>query len=143
MVFDEFHHHAAVTPLTSNLLATALQFVLCAALFVLARGARLGPARPTLPTHHRSSLEYVHAMGALLAGAKADAEVIELLRDGVRRTAHERLGLSPALPTEQWVREASKVALRRDLEQVFAATEVLTVGQAAARVEAALVRGGG
>ena len=144
VAFDEFHHHsAAATPLTVNLIATALQLLLCAALFVVARGARLGPARPTLPSAHRSSLEYVRAMGALVGGAKVDSEVVEHLRDGLRRAALERLGLSPSLPSEQWVREVSKVAPAAELERVFAANDVLTVGQAAARVEAALVRGGG
>ncbi len=143
VAFDEFHHHsAAATPLTLNLVATALQFLLCAALFVLARGSRLGPPRPTLPTAHRSSLEYVRAMGGLVGGAKVDAEVVGQLRDGLRRTAHEQLGLSPRLPNAEWVREVSKVAPVAEVARVFSAPDVLTVGQAAAKVEAALVHGG-
>jgi len=143
MVLDELHHHAAVaTPLTLNLIATALQFMACALLFVWARGRRLGPARPSLATAHRSSLEYVRAMGSLVGAAKLDGEVVAQLRADVRKVVHEVLGVSGELPVAQWSQEVSRATKidAGELEQLFSRDEVLRVGQLAARVELALGR---
>lgn len=143
MVFDELHHHAALaTPLTVNLVATALQFIACALLFVWARGRRLGPARPSLVTAHRSSLEYVRAMGALVGGSHLDGEVVAALRAEVRKSVHEVLGVPADLPVAQWAHEVARVTklTAEELGELFTRDEVLRVGQLAARVELALGR---
>jgi hypothetical protein len=82
-------------------------------------------------------------MGSLMATANLDAEVIASLRQGLQRTAFERLGLSPALPQAQWVQEVARLTSRPEVATVFSAIDLLSVGQAAAKVEAALMRGGG
>lgn len=110
LLFDEFHHDTAPPPpLTVNLLASLLQFALCAALFALAHGSRLGPARPTPVRRHRSALEYVRAMASLTAGARADAELVAGLRVEARRLLQERLGLAPSLPLHEAAREVERL----------------------------------
>jgi len=139
LLFDEFHHDTAPPPpLTVNLLASLLQFALCAALFVLVRGSRLGPARPTPVRRHRSALEYVRAMASLTAGAKADAELVAGLRAEARRFLHERLGIAPALPLHEAAREVERLTgfpaartLRLERESDF-----LALSQLVAELEA-------
>src|SRR5581483_657884 len=66
VAFDEFHQAPKpAPPLTANLWGSLGQLLFCALVFVLAFGARLGPARPTPQERHRSSLEYVTSMAAL------------------------------------------------------------------------------
>lgn len=82
---DELHQAPRPTPpMTANLWGSAVQLLFCALAFVLAFGARLGPARPTPIERHRSSLEYVESMAALAregcAASELAAEQVERLK---------------------------------------------------------------
>ncbi len=100
--FDEFHHRAAAAPRWSpNLLATLFQFIFVALLFVAARAPRLGPPRPTLARVHRSSLEYVRSMGALMRRAGVENELKLKLRDRLRRLMQERLGIALTIGADE------------------------------------------
>lgn len=108
--FDEFHHGAAPAPAWSaNLWASFLQFSFLGLLFVAARARRLGPARPTLPREHRSSLEYVTSIGALLGRAGVEGELKLQLRQRLRRLMQERLGIPITLGAD----EASRLLASR------------------------------
>lgn len=132
----------ATVPVKFKVLATALQLAVLALIFIWARAPRLGPARPTPVTTHRSSLEYVHAMGSLIANANIDAEVVTQLRADLRRVAHERAGIALNLSHEEWAREAAKAAELplQAIQRVFETDEVLAVARAAAQVELKLLR---
>ncbi len=144
--FDEFHHVAAAPPAWSaNLWAALVQFVFVGLLFVAARSRRLGPARPTPVREHRSSLEYVHAMGALMERAGVEAELKLKMRERLRRLMHERLGIAVTLPAEDAsVALATQTGLPPD---AFAALDLklqtecpfALVSAQAARVENAIV----
>ncbi|MBS1154048.1 MAG: hypothetical protein H6Q89_5746, partial [Myxococcaceae bacterium] len=104
--FDEFHHGEAAAPRWSaNLWASLLQFVFLGLLFVAARARRLGPARPTPAREHRSSLEYVRSIGALMRRAGVEGELKLALRDRLRRLMQERLGIAITLGAD----EASRI----------------------------------
>ena len=102
IAFDEFHHSSEAAPRWSaNLWASLLQFIFVALLFVAARAPRLGPARPTLESAHRSSLEYVSSMGALMRRAGVEGELKLKLRERLRRLMQERLGIAIALSADE------------------------------------------
>jgi len=144
--FDEFHHVAATPPAWSlNLWAALAQFVVIGLLFVAARSRRLGPARPTPVRQHRSSLEYVHAMGALMQRAGVEAELKLKMRERLRRLMHERLGIPVTLSAEDASRALglqtglpahAYAALDRQLQT---ACPFVEVSAQAARVENAIV----
>ncbi len=143
VLFDESHHHLrASSPVKFNVLTTALQLAVLALIFIWSRAPRLGPARPTPVNTHRSSLEYVHAMGSLIAKARIDGEVVAQLRDDLRRLANERAGISLHLAHAEWARAAASAAdlPLETVERVFATDEVLAVARAAAQVESKLLR---
>ena len=89
VVFDEFHQHLPASRVPINLLVTALQLVFLASLFVWARGTRLGAPRDEPATWHRSSLEYVQAMGALTRNAGVEGELVLALKTDFRRFLRE------------------------------------------------------
>lgn len=141
MWLDESHHvaRAQVTP-TVNLWATGLQFLFAAALFVVARGSRLGPPRAEPAAPLRSSTEYVEAMARLTARARLEPELVEALRRQVRLTLHERLGLSLELPDGERAR-ALGLALAwsdADANGLFDDTSFLGLSKRVARLEAQL-----
>jgi hypothetical protein len=141
VIFDESHLVAAETPpLTTNLLASALQFGFLALVFVAARAARLGPPRPSLAGRQRSAMESVRAMAALTRDAKVDAELLARLRAELRACLKERLGLAVTLPTSELVRalEAATPLGHDELETVFSGTDFLEASRALARLEASL-----
>ncbi len=141
VLFDEGHFVAAeAPPLTTNLLASMLQFGFLALVFVAARGARLGPPRPSLGGAQRSAMEYVRAMAALTRDAKVDGELLARLRADLRAWLKERLGLSLALPVDEVIDELAKATTlgRDDLETVFRSADFLETSRAVARLEAAL-----
>lgn len=85
VVFDEFHQHLSASRVPINLLVTALQLTFLALLFLWARATRLGPAREAPASWHRSSLEYVKAMGALTRNARVEGELVEALKADFRK----------------------------------------------------------
>ncbi len=141
MWIDESHHVARVqaTP-TVNLWATGLQFLFAAALFVVARGSRLGPARAEPSAPLRSSTEYVEAMARLTRRARLEPELVEALRRHLRLTLHERLGLSLSLPDGERAR-ALRLALGwndADANGLFGDRSFLGLSKRVARLEAQL-----
>jgi hypothetical protein len=140
VVFDEFHHHRGSTSTPLNVLATVAQLAFCAALFVWARAPRLGPPRDPPPRLHRSALEYVGAMAALLRSAQVEGELVEVLRAQLRGALHERLGI----PREwSWADAAAEAGRRGEVDPADVAhaereTNVLALSRRLARVERAL-----
>lgn len=147
IAFDEFHLAAAPAPaLSANLWATLAQFVFVALVFVAARGRRLGPGRPTLRREHRSILEYVSSMGALLRRAGVEAPLQLQLRTRLRRLMQERLGIALALAPEEASRLlASHTGLptdtwaRLDAQLASGSADFTRVAAEAARLEDAIV----
>ncbi len=139
--FDESHHRLeAPVKLSANLVAVTLQLLFCAAVFVAARGARLGPPRPTQAGEHRSALEYVEAVAALTQNAHAEGEVASALRAGLRTTVRERLGLPEGLSDQDLTGELQRhLNLEaHELAGLFSPSDVLAVSRAVALVEARL-----
>ncbi|MFZ5469170.1 MAG: DUF4350 domain-containing protein [Myxococcota bacterium] len=98
VLFDEFHHVAAPgPPLSPALLAFALQFLACAAVFAWAKGARLGPARPPLVRRHRTSLEYIVSFAHLTRQARVERELLAEQLAQLRVLLQERLGIAVSL----------------------------------------------
>jgi hypothetical protein len=105
MWIDERHHQpeaGALPPV--QLLVTAIQVALVAALFALAFGARLGPPRPAARHPHREAAELVRAMASLTARARVEPELVAALRGGLRRTLADALGVAPALSWDEAAR---------------------------------------
>lgn len=133
--FDETHHRARVDERpTVNLWAFGLQFAFAAALFVVARGTRVGPVREEPPPLQRSTTEYVEAMAQLTHRAKLDAELVEDLRRQVRLMLHERLGLSLELSDE----ERARASGLPDALELFRDQNFLSLSRRLAAVEARL-----
>ncbi len=140
VVFDEFHHVAAAAPPVSlNLWAAALQFAFGALVFLAARGARLGPARPTAQTRHRSALEYVRAMAALTENARVEDELVERLRGDARLFLQERLGVPAQLPLHEAAREVERQTgvTAADVLRLGTERDFLALSRLVARLEAA------
>ncbi len=145
--FDEFHHGAGPAPRWSaNLWATLFQFVFVGLLFVASRARRLGPARPTLERQHRSSLEYVQSMGALMQRAGVEGELKLKLRDRLRRLMQERLGIPMSLSADEASRLLSTHAAippdayaRLDLQLGEALGDFVAATAEAARLEDIIV----
>lgn len=138
---DETHHAARArqTP-TVNLWASGLQFLFAAALFVVARGSRLGPVREEPSAPLRSSTEYVEAMARLTQRARLEPELVEALRRQVRLTLHERLGISLELADGERAREleASLTLSSADAQALFTEPDFLRLSRLVARLEARL-----
>jgi hypothetical protein len=138
---DESHHAARpqMTP-TVNLWATGLQFLFAAALFVAARGSRLGPPRAEPGAALRSSTEYVEAMARLTLRARVEPELVDALRRDVRLTLHERLGLSLELPDEERARALTLTLgwTDADASGIFRENTFLGLSKYVARLEAQL-----
>ncbi len=147
IAFDEFHFVPPPTPRWSaNLWASLVQFIFLGLLFVAARAPRLGPARPTPSSLHRSSLEYVTSMGALMQRAGVEGELKLKLRERLRRLMHERLGISLALSAEEASRMlashsgvAPEAFLQLDLNLRDDSGPFLVAAQQAARLEDIIV----
>jgi len=120
MVFDELHHvELPPPPLSRGLWVFALQCLAVGALYVFARGTRLGAPRPQLPERHRSALEYVQSMGWLARRAKVERELLPEMARHLRQLMHERLGIPLALSEEEAARmleQRSGIAPARYLE---------------------------
>lgn len=138
---DESLHvsRARATP-SVNLWASGLQFLFAAALFVVARGSRLGPPREEPARPQRSSTEYVEAMARLTQRARLEPELVEALRRQVRLTLHERLGLALELPDAERARElAAALGLPLDdARALFTEPDFLKLSRRVARLEARL-----
>lgn len=138
---DESHHVArARTAPTVNLWASGLQFLFAAALFVVARGSRLGPAREEPARALRSSTEYVEAMARLTQRARLEPELVAALHRQVRVLVQERLGISLELPDTERARAlASSLRLApEDALALFTETDFLKLSRRVARLEARL-----
>ncbi|MBL8957204.1 MAG: DUF4350 domain-containing protein [Myxococcaceae bacterium] len=86
VVIDELHQAPKQKPdLSANLLAVLAQLTFCGLAFVLVFAPRLGPPRPTLVEKHRSTMEYVRSMGALVGQAHIEAELARLEVERVKR----------------------------------------------------------
>lgn len=136
VAFSELHHAPPPRPpASSGLYAVALQFLICAAVFVWARGARLGPPRPLAVERHRSTLEYLHAFAWLTRRAKVEPE---LVREGLvrlRRTMQDLEGIPVALPASEAalrLEEACGVP-REDFLQALAEAEAAALSDAVDR----------
>lgn len=140
LYFDESHHQApTLQPPTVNLWATVLQFLFAAAVFIVARGTRLGHARAEPPPPLRSSTEYVEAMARLTQRASLEPELIEALRRQVRLTLQERLGIPLELPDAERAREIRIPNFGADDAQgLFTDTGFLSLSRRLARLEDAL-----
>lgn len=91
--------HRSLTDLVSPRVKLALlQLVIAFAIVVLWRARRLGrPVLETQPVHIAGS-ELVAAVGTLLQRARGRPHAAALLRDDLRRTLADRLGLPPDTP---------------------------------------------
>lgn len=141
LYFDESHHQARALTASStvNLWATALQFLFAAALFIIARGTRLGRPRAEAPPALRSSTEYVEAMARLTQRAKLEPELIEALRRQVRVTLQERLGIPLELTDAERAREIRIPNFgAEDAQGLFTDTGFLSLSRRLARLEDAL-----
>jgi hypothetical protein len=137
IAFDEFHHHQSGAAVPVNLVATALQLLFLALLFVWARGARLGPPRDDPPRWQRSSIEYVNAMAALTRNANVDAELVGALKADFRRFLFEHAGI----PVEwSWAEAGTELARRGvlkegELERAANEPEFVALSKALAALE--------
>ncbi|MFT3709303.1 MAG: DUF4350 domain-containing protein [Archangium sp.] len=123
IAFDEYHLLAHEMSAPRNLLASGLQLLVLAALFLWARAPRLGPVREEATTQHRSALEYVRAMATLTANAKVEGELITALKDDFRRRIEEELGIARTLPWPDAARELERRAQIPAAEVIAAAAE--------------------
>ncbi|MBL8919754.1 MAG: DUF4350 domain-containing protein [Myxococcaceae bacterium] len=125
---------------TVNLWASGLQFLFAAALFVIARGSRLGPPREEPSAPLRSSTEYVEAMARLTQLSRLEPELVEALRRQVRLTLHERLGVSLQLPDGERARElaASLTLSPADAHALFVEPDFLKLSRLVAKLEGRL-----
>ena len=114
IAFDEFHHHRGGASLPVNLVATGLQLLFLALLFVWARGARLGPPRDDPPRWQRSSLEYVSAMAALTRNANVEKELVVALKADFRKFLFERAGIPVAW---SWAEAGAELSRRGLLDE--------------------------
>ena len=126
-----------------DLLVTALQLVFLASLFVWARGTRLGAPRDEPATWHRSSLEYVQAMGALTRNAGVEGELVQALKTDFRRFLREAAAIPEAW---SWEDADGELARRQSLPAgalIGAAqqTSFVALSQALARLENQLRHG--
>ncbi len=109
VAFDEYHlGHARTGPtvLGGMLLGTRPgAAVLCATaagiLYLLYRGRRLGTRRPPPPSHRRSKLEFVHAVGATYRAVGANKLTFGILYNAFRGRATARVRLPENAKAEQ------------------------------------------
>jgi hypothetical protein len=147
IAFDEFHLTPAPAPKWSaNLWVTLAQFTFVSLIFVLSRGRRLGPGRPTPVREHRSTLEYVQSMAGLMRRAGVEVPLALQLRARLRRLMQERLGIGVELPaSEASLLLAAHTGLPADAwsqldEQLGSATlDFARAAASAARLENAVV----
>jgi hypothetical protein len=143
IVFDEFHHHQSRAALPVNLVATVLQLLFLALLFLWARGARLGPPRDDPPRWQRSSLEYVTAMAALTRNANVENELAASLKTEFRKFLLEHTNI----PVEWSWTEASAELCRRgllaagELERAAQESEFVALSKSLATLEQRLRAG--
>ncbi len=138
IVFDEFHHHQSGAALPVNLVATVLQLIFLALLFLWARGARLGPPRDDPPRWQRSSLEYVTAMAALTRNANVEKELVVSLKNDFRKLILEQAGIPLAWSWEEADTELARRGVIGGAELIRAAQEADFV--AASRLLATIER---
>ena len=137
IIFDEFHQHLPASLVPINLVVTALQAFFLAVLFVWARAPRLGPVRDAPASWHRSSLEYVKAMGALTRNAGVEGELMQALKTDFRRFLREVASVPEAWT---WEDADGELARRQSLPPgtlVTASqhTSFVALSQALAKVE--------
>jgi hypothetical protein len=118
--FDELHQAPRPKPdLRANLIGALLQVAFCALAFGLTFAPRLGPARPTPMTQHRSTLEYVRSMAALTRQAHVEPELASELVMRLKRITDLPEGLLPrageVLTPQEFLRLSQRCA---DLEAV-------------------------
>lgn len=137
IAFDEYHLEARTAGLPISVTASVWQLVFLAALFLLARAPRLGPAREEPPHQHRSSLDYVKAMATLTQNAKVEAALNDALRHEFRRRLDEELGI----PTKwTWAEAVAEFEKRtgtpgEGLLEAERETSLLTVARTLAKSE--------
>ena len=106
LVFDEHHHHPdeiVRTPVALWVVGAQLLAVFAA--FVIARGQRLGPARPEPAQVHRSMKEYLSSFAWLTRRARVEPELCRELHARFRVLLHERQGILLSLPDDEAARE--------------------------------------
>lgn len=136
IVFDEFHHRAGEgTPLSTGVLVIIAQLIACFVVFSIARGARLGPARPVLAVRHRSTLEYLSSFAWLTRRAGVEKELLFELRARFRVLLHERLGVEVSQTEEEAAREVERQC-RVPAGEYLRTVEEVRALEAAARVSA-------
>jgi hypothetical protein len=101
VLFSEYHQRRADKALPRNLVVSGLQLAFLAALFLWARGARLGPPRDEPGTQPRSAQEHVQAMAALLQNAGVEAELAVALKADFRRRLAEERGIPSSWAWEE------------------------------------------
>lgn len=143
VVFDEFHQHLSAAPVPINLLVTGLQLGFLALLFLWARVPRLGPVRDAKASWHRSSLEYVKAMGALTRNAGVEGELLGVLKADFRKFLRDTAGVPVAWT---WADADAELARRKSLTQgsLLSAerqTDFVALSQALAKLENELRHG--
>lgn len=142
VLFDEYHHLASAAVKTPrSVWATGLQFGLCALIFVLVFGARLGPPRQEPARIHRSGVEYVQAMAEVTRRAHVEPELLASVQAQTRMLAHERLGIPVSL---SWADAAVEVKARlasaaEAFAKVGASVDFVQASTAAAQFERTLL----
>lgn len=116
VVFDEYHHGEAgpASPLTGFLSTSWGAAIAWAVLVVFAglvlRGRAFGPRLRPAGGGHRSTLEYVAAVGALLQRAQAGSVTGPLLAAAARRELGARYGLTSGQGFDAALRERAPAA---------------------------------
>jgi len=109
VAFDEYHlgHSRTKSAVLGRMLLGTYPgaAVLCATaagiLYLLYRGRRLGTRRPPPPSHRRSKLEFVHAVGATYRAAGANKLTFGILYNAFRGRVTARVRLPENAKAEQ------------------------------------------
>lgn len=107
IAFDESHHRATRT-LPINFVATGLQVLFLAALFIWSRRWRLGPPRDAVVTQNVSTMNYVRALASLLRNAEVEPELVDALKRELRAMGAPAEGDDFLTLSQQLARAAQK-----------------------------------
>lgn len=141
IVFDETQHRAGGVALPINVLATVVQLLVLAALFIWARGVRLGPPRDATSQPAQSSMDYVRAMATLTRSAKLESELLPRLRVELRAAMQDRAAVPTTWAWPEAARETARRLTLPEAELLAAETthDVVALSRCLARVEHASV----
>jgi hypothetical protein len=105
IAFDEGHFvPPPPAPMSRALSLFFAQLAVIGLFFLWAIGTRLGPPRTAPNVRHRASREYLDAFAWLTRNANVEPELASALYDGLRRRAHERLGVTLEISDDEAAR---------------------------------------